>query len=183
MSIPRTMAEDTATMKTASISAHRIAASRRQNPTSSDYNRRAAAWQERGELDIAIADYNESLRLDPQHPDARAGLGRALLEQGYDGAAAEREIAAALGVNPRHADALALRAEIALDAEDGPMIFGPVVSEPPADDEAVGLWEHTAWLVRNSNFSELKRTHRPPPDLAMTRWWREQRAAQAAAPS
>lgn len=70
---------------------------------------------------------------------------------------------------------------IALDDEDGPMIFGPVVSEVPPDDEALELWGHTAWLVRNGNFSELKRSHRPPPDLAITRWWREQRAAQAAA--
>jgi predicted DsbA family dithiol-disulfide isomerase len=72
---------------------------------------------------------------------------------------------------------------IALDDEDGPMMFGPVVSDVPPDDEAVELWRHTSWLVRNHNFSELKRSNRPPPDLAMMRWWREQRAAQAAARS
>ena len=70
---------------------------------------------------------------------------------------------------------------IVLDHEDGPMMFGPVVSELPADDEAVELWRHTAWLVRNDNFSELKRSRSRPPDLPVIEWYREQRAAAAAA--
>jgi predicted DsbA family dithiol-disulfide isomerase len=69
---------------------------------------------------------------------------------------------------------------IALDDEDGPMIFGPVISELPSDDEAVELWRHTAWLIRNGNFSELKRSRQRPPDLPVIRWRREQRAAEAA---
>ena len=70
---------------------------------------------------------------------------------------------------------------IVLDDEDGPMMFGPVVSELPPDDEAVELWRHTAWLVRNDNFSELKRSRSRPPDLPVIEWYREQRAAAAAA--
>jgi predicted DsbA family dithiol-disulfide isomerase len=70
---------------------------------------------------------------------------------------------------------------IVLDDEDGPMMFGPVVSELPADDDAVELWRHTAWLVRNDNFSELKRSRSRPPDLPVIAWWTEQRAAAAAA--
>jgi predicted DsbA family dithiol-disulfide isomerase len=70
---------------------------------------------------------------------------------------------------------------IVLDEEDGPMMFGPVVSELPADAEAVELWRHTAWLVRNDNFSELKRSRAHPPDLPVIEWYREQRAAAAAA--
>ena len=70
---------------------------------------------------------------------------------------------------------------LAFDGEDGPMIFGPVISALPSDEESVELWQHTAWLLRNENFAELKRTNRKPPDLALTKWWREQRAAQAAA--
>jgi 2-hydroxychromene-2-carboxylate isomerase len=70
---------------------------------------------------------------------------------------------------------------IVLDDEDGPMMFGPVVSELPADDDAVELWRHTAWLVRNENFSELKRSRSRPPDLPVIAWWTEQRAAAAAA--
>jgi 2-hydroxychromene-2-carboxylate isomerase len=70
---------------------------------------------------------------------------------------------------------------IALGDEDGPMIFGPVISELPDDAESIDLWRHTAWLLRNDNFYELKRSNRTPPDLEMVRWFTEQRAAQAAA--
>jgi len=70
---------------------------------------------------------------------------------------------------------------IALDDEDGPMMFGPVVSELPADADAVELWRHTAWLVRNDNFWELKRSRGRAPDLPVIQWWTEQRAAAAAA--
>ena len=70
---------------------------------------------------------------------------------------------------------------IALDGEDGPMIFGPVISELPSDAESVELWQHTAWLLRNENFYEVKRSNRKSPDLAVVRWRIEQRAAQAAA--
>ena len=61
-----------------------------------------------------------------------------------------------------------------LDPPDGPAIFGPVISEPPADDEAVELWRHTAWLLRNENFSELKRKRAHAPDLALVRWRSQQ---------
>ena len=55
---------------------------------------------------------------------------------------------------------------IVLDSGDGPAIFGPVISNPPADDaEAVELWRHVAWLTRYENFSELKRDRLTPPDL------------------
>ena len=61
------------------------------------------------------------------------------------------------------------------------MIFGPVISELPSDAESIELWQHTAWLLRNDNFHELKRSNRTPPDLEMVRWFTEQRAAKAAA--
>ena len=56
---------------------------------------------------------------------------------------------------------------IRLDAGKGPAIFGPVVSEPPADEDAVELWRHVLWLTRYENFHELKREprHRPRPAL------------------
>ena len=70
---------------------------------------------------------------------------------------------------------------LALDDEDGPMIFGPVISELPPDEDAVELWRHTQWLMRSENFAELKRSKRRPPDLAYIQHMREQRAARAAA--
>lgn len=69
---------------------------------------------------------------------------------------------------------------IVLDAGAGPAIFGPVISEPPSDTEAVELWRHVAWLVRNPNFAELKR-HRISPDLVSVRRYEERRRAEQAA--
>lgn len=59
---------------------------------------------------------------------------------------------------------------IRLDDGAGPGIFGPVLSNPPADDEeALELWRHVRWLVRYENFSELKRDRTVTPDLAYAR--------------
>jgi predicted DsbA family dithiol-disulfide isomerase len=54
---------------------------------------------------------------------------------------------------------------IVLDGGDGPAIFGPVISNPPTDADAVELWRHVAWLTRYDNFSELKRERTVQPDL------------------
>lgn len=66
---------------------------------------------------------------------------------------------------------------IRLDGGAGPAIFGPVISNPPADDdEAVELWRHVSWLARYENFSELKRDRTIEPDLA---YWRSYLARRA----
>ncbi|MGH3665510.1 MAG: DsbA family oxidoreductase [Egibacteraceae bacterium] len=67
---------------------------------------------------------------------------------------------------------------IVLDGGDGPAIFGPVVTEPPTDDDAVELWRHVAWLTRYENFSELKRDRSASPDLESVRRLAAQQAAQ-----
>jgi predicted DsbA family dithiol-disulfide isomerase len=54
---------------------------------------------------------------------------------------------------------------IVLDGGEGPAIFGPVIYELPDDEKTVELWHHTAWLVRNGNFAELKRGRGRLPDL------------------
>ncbi len=69
---------------------------------------------------------------------------------------------------------------IVLDGGTGPAIFGPVVSELPGDDDAVALWHHVSWLVRYTNFSELKRHRARPADLPAMAWYREQRERQKA---
>jgi hypothetical protein len=71
---------------------------------------------------------------------------------------------------------------IRLDGGAGPAIFGPVISNPPADDdEVVELWRHVSWLVRYENFSELKRERTVDPDLEYWRTAAARRAAAAAA--
>ncbi|MBW8826302.1 MAG: hypothetical protein JF603_08140 [Acidobacteria bacterium] len=67
---------------------------------------------------------------------------------------------------------------IILDNGEGPAIFGPVIYEPPADDEAIELWRHTSWMVRNANVTELKRARTDLPDLEVLHWRREQRRLQ-----
>lgn len=48
---------------------------------------------------------------------------------------------------------------------EGRAMFGPVISELPSDDEAVELFEHTLWLLKNDNFHELKGGRPSLPDL------------------
>jgi tetratricopeptide (TPR) repeat protein len=66
----------------------------------------------------AETSFRSALGLDPDNPDAHVGLAMVLLQKHYDVAAAERELDAALRVNKRHAGALAVRAEMALDGEE-----------------------------------------------------------------
>jgi Tfp pilus assembly protein PilF len=73
---------------------------------------------ERHAAQEAEASYRAVLAVDAGNPDAHAGLARVALVDRYDAAAARAEIDRALAVNERHAGALALRAEIALDRED-----------------------------------------------------------------
>ena len=66
----------------------------------------------------AGASFRAVLALDPDEPDAHVGLARVAIVERYDAAGARTELERALAVNPRHAGALALRAELALDRED-----------------------------------------------------------------
>jgi predicted Zn-dependent protease len=66
----------------------------------------------------AEACFRDVLKVDADNPDAHAGLARVAIVDRYDGATAREEIARALAVNPAHAEALALRAQLATDAED-----------------------------------------------------------------
>jgi predicted DsbA family dithiol-disulfide isomerase len=66
---------------------------------------------------------------------------------------------------------------IYLDGGAGPAIFGPVISNPPTnDDDAVNLWKSVAWLTRYENFSELKRSRTIDPDLQMFRTYMAKQA-------
>ncbi|HVY36476.1 MAG TPA: tetratricopeptide repeat protein [Polyangia bacterium] len=66
----------------------------------------------------AEASFRQVLKVDPDNPEAHVGLARAAVDDRYDAVTARAEIAAALAVNPAHAGALALRAELGLDGED-----------------------------------------------------------------
>jgi tetratricopeptide (TPR) repeat protein len=66
----------------------------------------------------AEAAFKDVLKVDPDNPDAHVGLARVAVADRYDGATALEEVRRALAVNPTHAGALALRAAMALDAEN-----------------------------------------------------------------
>jgi protein-disulfide isomerase-like protein with CxxC motif len=125
----------------------------------------------------------------PPSSDQQATIRESLAEVGHDPELCDRALAdpatwaAVIASTERVVERIGKLGvpTIALDDEDGPMIFGPVVSELPSDDDAVELWRHTAWLIRNDNFSELKRSRGRPPDLPVIRWYAEQRAAEVAA--
>jgi protein-disulfide isomerase-like protein with CxxC motif len=70
---------------------------------------------------------------------------------------------------------------IRLDGGRGPVMFGPVVSRLPTDDDALGLFERFVWLTRYENFSELKRARTVPLDTERSRRWERERARKAAA--
>jgi predicted DsbA family dithiol-disulfide isomerase len=71
---------------------------------------------------------------------------------------------------------------IILEDGKGPNMFGPIITEVPDDEEAVDLWRHVAWLVRNPNVAELKRDRLPLEleGVRMLRQMREKRAQPAA---
>jgi predicted DsbA family dithiol-disulfide isomerase len=52
-----------------------------------------------------------------------------------------------------------------LDGGQGPGMFGPVIQDVPADDEARELLEHVLWLIRHQTFYELKSGRTDYPDL------------------
>ena len=55
---------------------------------------------------------------------------------------------------------------IHFDPPHGISFFGPVISRPPSEEEAVELWDHVIGLARFPGFSELKRSMRERPQLA-----------------
>lgn len=63
----------------------------------------------------AEQSFDEVLKIDPNHPDAHAGMARVKIEQNYDVRGALDHVAKALAANPHHAGALLTRAELEMD--------------------------------------------------------------------
>jgi tetratricopeptide (TPR) repeat protein len=62
----------------------------KRNPTAWTYTRRGMIWNEKGENDIAIGDFNEAIRLDPKFENAYNNRGYAWTEKKeYDKAIAD----------------------------------------------------------------------------------------------
>lgn len=63
----------------------------------------------------AQQSFEEVLKIDPNHPDAHAGMARVKLEQSYDIAGAQRHLEQALEINERHVPSLLVKASIEID--------------------------------------------------------------------
>ncbi len=73
---------------------------------------------EKYEAGYAEKHYSSALKVNPNHPDALLGLAQVKLEQANDVDGALKLIARAEKVNPHHLGAVALRAQILIDAEE-----------------------------------------------------------------
>lgn len=70
----------------------------RRNPTWDNYHDRALAWEVRGDLGRALADFNESIRLNPRDGTAYGNRGRIWMAKGeHDRALADYNEALRLG--------------------------------------------------------------------------------------
>jgi protein O-mannosyl-transferase len=74
---------------------------------------------EPGQLEEAIASYEDALRMEPRWVTSRVGLGRALIRaKRYD--EAKENLVAALTIKPQHALALAVMGALYVDEKDWP---------------------------------------------------------------
>lgn len=54
---------------------------------------------------------------------------------------------------------------IHFEPPEGVAFFGPVISRPPAPEDAVELWDHVIGLAKYPSFAEMKRSLRERPQL------------------
>jgi tetratricopeptide (TPR) repeat protein len=124
-----------------------VAADRRAVAANLDWG---AVLLEKHNATDAEVSFKAALEIDPDNPDGHFGLARVALEDRYDTGAARAEIARALAINPAHAGALALRAELALDAEDFPAARADVATirrSNPRDPGAARIEATLAFLL------------------------------------
>jgi tetratricopeptide (TPR) repeat protein len=118
---------------------------------------------EKHAADNALACFKDVLALDPHNPDAQVGVARALLEQGGSGDPVDKALEAALAVNPRHARALALKAELALDAEEWSTVSSLIATirrTNPRDPSAAWLAAARALLLEDRTTYDNERDRR-----------------------
>jgi tetratricopeptide (TPR) repeat protein len=99
--------------------------------------------------EVAEQTYDEVLKVNPNHPDAHAGMAAMVLENRYDLATARHHLAAALAINPRHVPALLVRAGIEIDQNQwdaARKTIAEVLAINPQSTKAHALEATIAWL-------------------------------------
>jgi tetratricopeptide (TPR) repeat protein len=97
----------------------------------------------------AEQSFDEVLKIDSRNPDAHAGMARVKLEQGYDVRGADEHLGKALAVNPAHARALCIRAEIQIDNAEyaaAEKTLAALLAVDPNHVDARTLLAAIAWL-------------------------------------
>lgn len=97
----------------------------------------------------AEQSFDDVLKVDPNHPDAHAGMARVKLEQSYDVRGATEHIEKALAQHPRHPWALAIRAELEIDNaqyDDAKKTLGEILAVNPNDPVAHAMLATIHWL-------------------------------------
>ena len=100
-----------------------------------------------GEAETAFDDV---LKIDPNHPDAHAGMARVKLEQNYDFRGALEQIQKTLSVHPTHPVALAIRAEMEIDNQEyaaARKTLGQILAVNPTHPVALSMMAATHWLT------------------------------------
>ena len=99
--------------------------------------------------DLAEQTYDEVLKINPNHPDAHAGMAAMLLENRYDLTTARHHLDAALAINPRHVPALVVRAGIEIDQNQwdaAGKTLAEILAINPQSTTAFALQATIAWL-------------------------------------
>src|SRR5579863_1207180 len=113
----------------------------KRNPTATAYNYRGMIWQEKGEYDIAIGDFNEAIRLDPKYDAAHCNRGNAYFDKrDYDRSVSDFDQAIRLA--PNNALAWNNRAMVYAACPDAKHRDGN-----KALDDATRACEVTGWKV------------------------------------
>jgi tetratricopeptide (TPR) repeat protein len=99
--------------------------------------------------DLAEQTFDEVFKVNPNNPDAHAGMAAVLLENRYDLAAARHHLDEALAQNPKHQKALLVRASIEIDQNQwaaAKKTLGEVLAVNPQNTEAFAMLATIAWL-------------------------------------
>jgi tetratricopeptide (TPR) repeat protein len=109
----------------------------------------------------AEQSFDEVLKVDPNNPDAHAGMAAVKLEPSYDLAAATAHLKRALDVNPRHVPSLLLRAGIEIDQNQwvkATATLSEVFAVNPQDLEGHSLLATIHWLRDDRRAYEAERS-------------------------
>lgn len=99
--------------------------------------------------DLAEQTFDEVLKINPNQPDAHAGMATMLLENRYDLTTARHHLDAALAVNPHHVPTLVVRAGVEIDQNQwdaAGKTIAEILAINPQSTQAFALQATIAWL-------------------------------------